>query len=59
LNELKKTFEILVTGFGENAAKTEMDSFFSLICHFLDVFREARAKVEATDGGMKLTKNDE
>ena len=32
-----------------------MDSFFKQINHFFDVLRGAIKKVEATDGGMKLT----
>ena len=55
LQSLKETFEVMVSDFGENAAKTEMDAFFKIITHFMDVFRGAIAKVEATEGGMKLT----
>jgi diaphanous 1 len=54
LKTLKSDFEALVTSYGENAAKTELDAFFKQIDHFCQVFEQAIGRVEATAGGLKL-----
>ena len=59
LQQLKDTFEQLATEFGENAAKTEMDAFFKQINHFIDVFKGAIAKIEATGGGLLMPPSEE
>lgn len=54
LKTLKKDFEGLVTTYGENAAKTELDAFFKQIDNFCMVFEQAIERVETTEGGLKM-----